>query len=194
MSRKLRQDDEPEVRIESVTLDDGRKAERHVTVDGNGNEVVEIFAEEKRPLKLEKRILREHKQIVAKETHQVVKDGEIVLEEVHSTQPEVPLQLRARLGVADHAKIVDGDYVRKEEINKLIADGVVAGVGALMEQMQPVVEATKASPARPEPVFKAQEVVEKNVEEKKKSDTLINAVMVVLIVVQMAVFGYFFLT
>lgn len=193
MSRKLRQDDVPEVRIESITLDDGRKAERHVTVDDNGNEVVEIFAEEKRPLKLEKRILREHKQVVAKETHQVVKDGEIVLEEVHSTQPEVPLQLRARLGVADHAKIVDGDYVRKEEINKLIADGVVAGVGALMEQMQPVVEATKA-PVRPEPVFKAQEVVEKNVEEKKKSDTLINAVMVVLIVVQVAVFGYFFLT
>jgi hypothetical protein len=46
-------------KIESLVLDDGRRAERHITLDANGNEVIEIFAEEKRPLKLEKRIVRE---------------------------------------------------------------------------------------------------------------------------------------
>lgn len=121
--------------IQKLTLDDGRRAERHVSTDAQGNEVVEIFAEEQRPLKLEKRIVRETKQIVCKETHQTVKDGEICYEEVRALEPEVPLQIRGRIGTADHAKIVDGDYVRKDEIDKLIADGVVQGVTALMERL-----------------------------------------------------------
>ncbi len=189
------------VKVETLTLDDGRRAERHIVLDDNGNEVVEIFAEEKRPLKLEKRIVREFKNIVAKETHQSVRDGEVILEEVHSQEPEVPLQLRSRVGVADHAKVVDGDYVRKEEVSKLIADGVVAGVSALMEQMEPVVHQPVAQQpvvvhepvARPEPVFKAQAVVEKNVEEKKKNDMTVNVIMGVIIVLQLAFFGYLFL-
>lgn len=180
------------LKVESLVLDDGRRAERHTTVDANGNEVVEIFAEEKRPLKLEKRIVREMKNIVAKEVHQVVKDGEVSYEEVLSLEPEVPLQVRSRIGVVDHAKVVDGDYIRKDEIGKIIEDGVVAGVSALMEQMEPMkAQAAKGLSTK---VLKAQEVVEKNVEEKKKSDSMINIILGVVIVIQLAFFlGYMFL-
>ena len=115
-------------KVETMTLSDGRRAERHVTVDEKGIEVVEIFAEEKRPLKLEKRITRETKNIVSKEVHETVRDGEIVLQEVHSLDNEMPLQIQSRIGVADHHKIVDGDYVRRDEISQIIEDGVVAGV------------------------------------------------------------------
>lgn len=188
--------DDKEIRVESLTLDDGRRAERHVTHDEQGQEVVEIFAEEKRPLKLEKRIVREFKNIVAKETHQTVKDGEISYEEVHSLEPEVPLQLRQRIGVAEHHKIVDGDYVRKEEIDKMISDGVVAGVTALLDQMEPV-KAPIQQPVQPvqaaQPVYRAQEVVEKTVEEKKKNDMLVNVVMGVIILLQVGFFAYIFL-
>lgn len=185
-------EDHNELKVESLVLDDGRRAERHVTIGPDGSEVIEIFAEEKRPLKLEKRIVREMKNIVAKEVHQIVKDGEVSYEEVHSLEPEVPLQIRSRIGVPDHAKIVDGDYVRKDEIAKIIEDGVVAGVSALMEQMEPVTAQLK----KPETnkAFKAQEIVEKNVEEKKKNDMVVNVIMGVVIFIQLAFFlGYMFL-
>lgn len=177
------------VKIESLTLDDGRKAERHITVDSEGNEVVEIFAEEPRPLKLEKRILREYKNIVSKETHEIIKDGEVSFQEVRSLEPETPIQVRSRIGLADHAKIVDGDYVRKEEINQLISDGVVAGVSALMDHIGTVPTPTKQAP----PLFRAQELVEKNVEEKKKNDLVINIIMGVVVVAQIGLFYFFFM-
>lgn len=175
-------------RVETITLSDGRHAERHVTEDENGNEIVEVFAEERRPLKLEERIIREHKRVVAKEIHEKIKDGEVAHVEVRSLEPEVPLQVRERIGVADHAKIVDGDYVRKDEIGQLVADGVVAGVEALMENMGPVVH--EKPEAKPEPFFNAQSIIEKNVAEKKKSDVLVNAVLAVILVAQLGFFGY----
>lgn len=175
------------LRVETLTLDDGRRAERHVSNDEAGNEVVEIFAEEKRPLKLEKRLVREFKNVVSKEVHQTVKDGEIVLEEVHALEPNVPLQVRERIGVANHHKVVDGDYVRKEEIHKMIADGVVSGVSALMENMEPIIH------PKSEQTFRAQSIVEKNVEEKKKSDMTTYIILGAIVVVQVAFCGYFFL-
>lgn len=184
------------VRVEQVRLPDGRHAERHINKDEQGNEVVEIFAEEKRPLKLEERIVREHKRIVAKETREIIKDGEVVHVEVRSLEPEVPLQIREKIGVAEHGKIVDGDYVRKEEIGQLVADSVVAGVEALMENMEPAAAPAKEyeveKPVDEKPVFNAQSIVEKNVSKKKKGDGLVNGVLVVILIAQVAFFGYMF--
>lgn len=180
-------EDHNEVRVHKMTLDDGRHAERHISVDENGNEVVEVFAEEKRPFKLEKRIHREYKKVVAKETCETIKDGEVAHIEVRSGDSEVPLKVVERIGVANHAKIVDGDYVRKEEIGKIVADSVVAGVAALMENMEPVLE--KNEP-QPQPIFKAQAVVENNVAEKTKNDSTANIVMAVILLAQLGFFGY----
>ncbi len=174
------------VEVKQLTLDDGRRAERHVTHDSDGNEVVEIFAEERRPLKMEKRIVREYKQIVSKETHETIKDGEVSHIEVRSLEPDVPLQVRERIGIVDHHKVVDGDYVRKDEIGQIVADSVVAGVSALMENTEPVVH-------HDEPMFHAQSVVEKNVASKKKSDRTTNVVMGIILVAQMGFFSYMFL-
>jgi len=186
-------------RVENITLPDGRQAERHIFNDENGNEVVEVFAEERRPRKLEERILRERKQIVAKETRETIQDGEVTQVEVRSLEPEVPLQIREKIGVADHAKVVDGDYVRKEEIAQLISDGVVAGVEAMMESMgppeydyeEPELETEpKLVPVAQEPYFNAQGAVAKNVADKKQKDTLINVVLGVVLVAQVLFFGY----
>ena len=180
--------DHDHVQVKQLTLDDGRRAERHVSHDENGNEVVEIFAEERRPLKMEKRILREYKTIVSKETHETIKDGEISHVEVRSLEPEVPLQIRERIGIAEHHKVVDGDYVRKEEISQIVADSVVTGVSALMEGMDPV-----AHHKDEEPMFHAQSIVEKNVADKKKSDGMANIVMGIILIAQCAFFAYMFL-
>lgn len=200
--------DQPEsIHVEHMTLDDGRKAERHTSKDENGNEVVEIFAEEKRPLKIEKRIVKESKRIVAKEIHETIKDGEVQEVEIKSLEPEVPLQVRERLGTADHHKLVDGDYVRREEIGKLVQDGVISGVAALLENMEPPVREPVAQPepvpvapiapvqnvVEPEPVLKAQSVVANNVAQKAKNDGLVTTVMAVILLAQLGFFGYMFL-
>ncbi len=182
-------DHNEQVKVHKMTLDDGRHAEKHVSFDDAGNEVVEIFAEEKRPLKLEKRVIRQYKNVVSQETHETIRDGEVSQVEVHAGEPDVRLRVVDRIGVANHAKIVDGDYVRKDEIGKIVADSVVAGVTALMENMEPVVQ--KETP-QPQPVFRAMSVVENNVAEKKKTDSTSIAVLGVVLLAQMAFFGYYF--
>lgn len=80
-TNETHQDD---VKLEKMLLDDGREAEKRVSVDQDGKEVTEIFAEEKRPFKLEKRIVRETKNIVVKEVHQTLKDGVVDHEVVYA--------------------------------------------------------------------------------------------------------------
>jgi hypothetical protein len=196
--------DDHEIRVHKLTLDDGRHAERHLSVDEDGNEVVEIFAEEKRPLKLEKRIHREFKNVVSKETHETIKDGEVAHVEVRSTESEVPLKVVDRIGIVNHAKIVDGDYVRKEELGKIVADSVVAGVSALMESMEPVYHREepvyhreepvyhREETTQPQPIFKAQSVVENNVAEKNKNQLTTNIIIAVVLLAQLVFFGYMF--
>ncbi len=167
------------LKIESITLDDGRKAERHTSINEEGDQIVEIFAEDKRPMKLEKRIVREHKRIVAKETHEVVRDGEVIAQEVHSLEPEAPLQIMSRIAVADHAKVVDGDYVKKADL----VDGIVAAVKAVQEKA----EVKEAAPA----FFKAQSVVEQNVAEKATKATWQTISLIVVTAVQVFSLGYY---
>ena len=182
-------DETDEIKVEELVLGDGRRAERHTSTDEAGNEVVELFAEEKRPLKLEKRIARKMKNIVAEETVETIKDGEVAHREVKSLEPKTPMQVVERIGVADHGKIVDGDYVRKDEIGKLVSDAVVDGVSALMESKAFTYQ-PEASVPSPTPIFRAQSEVAQNVEEKKKSDGIVNLIMVGIIVLQLAFFGY----
>lgn len=170
------------IKIEQLTLEDGRRAERHTSIDGEGNEVVEMFVEEKQPLKLEKRIKREFKRVVAKETHETVKDGNVSEQIVKSLEADRPLEVRSHIAVADHAKVIDGEYVRKEDLSKVVAEAVVAGVSVLAEQMQP---------SKPAPLFSAQSVVEKNVEEKKKGNNIATTIILgVIVAVQIAFVAY----
>lgn len=197
-------DDHIEARVEHITLHDGRKAERHVSYDEMGNEVVEVFAEEKRPLKLEERVVRETEEIVSREIVEHVRDGEVTYREVRSLAPDMPMEVRSRVGLVDHHKVVDGDYVRKEDIAELVSESVIAGVQAMMEGQQPhqIIVKHEASPnvvERPQvprpveqPIFSAQSQVAQHVEEKEKNDQFTNIIMGAIILVQLGFFGYMF--
>ena len=199
-------DDHMEARVEHITLHDGRKAERHISYDEMGNEVVEVFAEEKRPLKLEERIVRETEEIVSRETVEHVRDGEVTYREVRSLSSDTPMEVRSRVGLVDHHKVVDGDYVRKEDIAELVSESVIAGVQAMMESQQPHQGIVKheASPIifeRPQvprpvehPIFSAQSQVAQHVEEKGKHDQFTNIIYGVIILVQLGFFAYMFST
>lgn len=167
-------------KIEKITLDDGRRAERHISIDDKGNEVIEIFAEERHPLKLEKRIVREFKNVVSKEVHETIRDGQVSYQEVKSLEPEVPLQVRSRVSVENTPKKPE-EYVRKEDVSKMIAEGVSAGIASLMEQKN-----------KSEPLFKAQTILEEKVEEKKKNDFTVMIILSVVFVIQVAAIVYFY--
>jgi len=183
-------DDHMEARVEHITLHDGRKAERHISCDEMGNEVVEVFAEEKRPLKLEERLVREKEEIVSRETVEHVRDGEVTYREVRSLTPDVPMEVRSRVGLTDHNKIIDSEYVKREDIAELVSESVVAGVAAMMEgQRNP--ESVNIE-HKSQPIFSAQSQVAQHVEEKGKNDQFVNIILGGIILVQMGFFGYMF--
>jgi len=159
-----------EVRVEKLTLEDGRHAERRTSVDHQGNEVVEIYAEEVKPLKLEKRIVREMKNVVARELHQTLENGQISTEEVIAVD-----------GLQNHV-------VTKEDVAKLIQQ-------AVSEVLANNVGCDHSKQKTVNKVLKAQEIVEKNVEEKKKNDNMINIILGGVILAQVLFFlGYMLLT
>lgn len=181
-------------KIDSLTLDDGRKAERHITYDADGREIIEIFAEEKKPLKLEKRVIKEMKQVVAKETHETIRDGEVIFQEVKSLEPDIPLELRQRIAVVDHDRVVNGEYLTKEQAAEMVQEGVVAAVSTLLQNIEPVQLHSQSAKAVVKPL-KAQQLVEDNVEETKKKQGTLEIVMGIVLVAQVvAIVAYMYFT
>ena len=185
------------VKVEQIVLPDGRRAERHSFVDAEGKEVVEIFAEEKKPLQLEKRISREKKEYLAREVEETVQNGTVVEQKVVEHQ-EPKLEVTKHIGLAEHAKVLDGEYLRKDEASSMIADGVVAAVSALIDarrdliQPAPIAEEPAHEPyQRVLPKVSAQAVVEQNVEDKKKNQLWLDVGLVALIVAQVGFFVYY---
>lgn len=186
-------------KVERFTLEDGRIAERHISHNEAGEKVIEVFVEEKRPLKLEKRITEKRKEILAEQKVETIKDGEIVDVKLNAVDPHVKLQVREHIATADNAELHSLGYVSKKELGPVVADAVVAGISALMEKQAetkraPLFSFSAPAQAAPQPTaLKAQTVVEQNVEQKKKSDVIAMIVMSVIIVVQLAFFGYIML-
>jgi hypothetical protein len=187
------------VKVDQIVLQDGRRAERHTSVDAEGKEVVEIFAEERKPLKLEKRIVREKAQVVAREITETVQDGVVVDQETKEI-PVPTMQVTQHIGLADHAKVVDGEYVKRSEIGQMITDNVIAGIQALVEAQRDVQpeapvpqQVVQQAPMQvaPQPRLSAQAAVEQNVEEKKKGQLLLDIALGVLIAGQVGFFIYY---
>jgi len=89
-------------RIEKITLEDGRRAERHTYRDDDGREIVEVYSEVERPLNLERRIVREFETVVASETVEDIHDGIVVGKDVRAVDA-------APLRVVERVKYVDAE-------------------------------------------------------------------------------------
>lgn len=172
--------------VEKFTLEDGRMAERHITLNDSGEKVVEVFVQEKLPLKLEKRVTEKKKEVVHEQKIETIKDGEVVDVKVLSTEPVVKMELREHIAVAGKTEIGALNYATKKELIDLVTQAVVAGVIA----SKPAPSASAPTTTAPKPLFRAQSVVEENVAAKKKNDGLWIGVMVVALVAQVAFFGY----
>jgi hypothetical protein len=166
---------ESKIAVQKISLEDGRLAERHSYVDENGNEVIELFAEEVKPLHIEQRIIREYKNVVAKETRQTFQNGEVVQQEVLSTEPDVPLQIRERIAVKA-PEVPENSFATKADLDEMVS--------RLTYQMQ-----IKDPPVSNIPLT-AQALVEKNVEEKNQNKLVINLVLAAILLVNVAFIGY----
>lgn len=113
-----------DIRVEEVTLEDGRRAEKHIVKESD-KEVVEVFAEQKPVLKLENRIVRETKTIVVKEIHQKLDGDKVISEEVFEVSPEaftltknVSVQA-TKQNVVRLEDVVEGDIATKQKSDKV---------------------------------------------------------------------------
>jgi hypothetical protein len=172
--------------VEKFTLEDGRMAERHITLNPAGEKVVEVFVQEKLPLKLEKRITEKKKEVVHEQKVETIKDGEVVEVKVLSTEPNVKMELREHIAKTDKSEIGALNYATKKDLIDVVTQAVVAGVAAAKPQQ---VAVQQPAPA-PKPLFRAQSVVEENVAAKKKNDALWIGVMVIALIAQVGFFGY----
>lgn len=143
-------------------MEDGRMAERRVTIDDNGDKHIELWAEEPRNLKLESRIVEKHATIVSERKIEMVNDeGEIVNVKVESVDPKSRMELVQHIGLATDQNV--SKYATKDELK----DVVVAAVSEINAQsMNMNVDAQQIAPFPPQPFMNAQSVVASNVENK----------------------------
>jgi hypothetical protein len=170
-------------RVERFHTEDGRIAERHISTNDAGEIVEELYIEDRRPLKLEKRVTKKHKEMLAEQRVETIKDGEVVEVQVQSVDAPPKLQVVNHIAKADKGEINPSNYISRNEIGPLVTDAVVAGVSAFCNNQVAGQSVTK-------PVFTSQAVVEERVETKKKTSVWIYAGFGLVIVVQIAVFGW----
>jgi len=142
-----------DLKTERLTLEDGRRAERRIYIDDQGDEVTEMHIEPKCNLVLEKRIINKKKEMLAEQRIETIRDGEVVDVEVHSTNLK-PIDLLP--------------YVTKEELAEALKE--------ILAPLKPKdVDSLKSSQPSSEflevkPLFTAQSMVAERVEETNKAE------------------------
>ena len=119
-------------KIEKWTLDDGRRAERHVK-ETSEERVIELHVEDERPLRLQQRVIEKSKPFVYEREIEVVdKEGNVVEKKVEAIEPKVHMQLVEHLATVDNsvaAQSVKEDcdcHITKEEMVDTIISAIKA--------------------------------------------------------------------
>ena len=123
---------EDKLKIEKWTLDDGRRAERHVK-ETSEERVIELHVEDERPLRLQQRVIEKSKPFVYEREIEVVdKEGNVVEKKVEAIEPKVHMQLVEHLATVDNsvaAQSVKEDcdcHITKEEMVDTIISAIKA--------------------------------------------------------------------
>ena len=113
--------------IEKWTMEDGRRAERHVTNNGN-EKIMEVYVEDSRPLRLQQRMVEKTKPFIYERKIETLdKDGNVIEQKTEAVEPKVQMQLVEHI-VADKpikAQSV-GDCITREEMLEAIKTAVSA--------------------------------------------------------------------
>ena len=123
--------------VKVLHLEDGRACEQHTTHSADGRErVVEYYAEEARPKKLEKRVIEKTKDIIYERQIETIdpSTGQVVDVKVESTDPIVKTELREHIALADKS-VGSSNYVTKQELQDVVVSSVSAAVEGIVQQL-----------------------------------------------------------
>lgn len=87
-----------ELKIEKLSMEDGRQAERHIKEEGycedEQKRVIDLYVEPERPKKLAKRIVEQRRPcVVRREIETVDENGDVVDRKIESVDPEDKMRL-----------------------------------------------------------------------------------------------------
>ena len=140
-----------EPKVEKITLEDGRSAERHIWEDANET-VVELHVEPERPKFLHKRVVEKKRPMVyERKVETVNQDGEIVEQVVESTN-EPKLTLKEHIGLINNAGVAaqsfeqpTNDCVSRDELETILEkyaamtkEGILTATKKLAEKDEPM--------------------------------------------------------
>ena len=172
--------------VEKIILEDGRRAERHIDKTEGGERVVSLYAEEPRPMNLEKRVRQKFKEVLAEECVETIKDGQVIDSKVSSIEPKVEMRLVEHVAKAENPVFNAQGFVTRDEFKEVMLTSIEA-ILAARQDAKPVMAAQAV------PQFRAQAVVEERVAAEEKNNTLTLVVLGAFVVIQIGLFALLWL-
>lgn len=142
-----------EFKAEKWVLEDGRRAERRVTEqaseNGESERVVEFHVEDKRPLKLQQRIVEKSKPIVFERLIETIdtETGSITEKKIESIEPKVKMQLVDHIAVGNQPEefvsfqsVPTTPSITREEMVETIVAAIKATKEVSAQSVRPVSE------------------------------------------------------
>lgn len=115
-----------EIKVDSYTLGDGRRAERritHITKDGQVEKIVELHVEDERPLRLQERVVEVSKPVVVERKVEKIDPatGVVVEQKVEALEPKTPMQVVEHIGVVPQKQVFEHTDLVKAIVDALKA-------------------------------------------------------------------------
>jgi hypothetical protein len=127
--------------VEKWTLEDGRRAERHVSeqslANGQQEKTIELHVEDERPLRLQQRVVERSRPIVYERTLETIdpKTGKVVEQKVEAIEPKVQMHL-----VEHIACETKKTKCCKEDMMDKVVEKVLEILGPVQKPAEPSVE------------------------------------------------------
>lgn len=156
-----------ENKVEKIFTDDGRRAEKRYSIDEAGNRVVEIWAEEKSPLKLAEKIIERSEEVVVERIIETVDPttGEVLDRKVEAVEPTMEL----REHQVSEPKAVS-EYMTKSDFLEAMAQ--ISGNKVVAKQVS------------------AKNIVKQNVESSSENKDAFNIILMVVLAGLLGVLAY----
>ena len=195
------------IKVEKWTLEDGRRAERRVTIqkDENGQDekIVELFVEDERPLRLQQRVVEKTKPVIFERKIETVDpiSGNVIEQKIESLEPKVPLQLVDHIRVAQAPAMgISAQSVENEGDRPVTKQEMIDAIVAAIKANREVVHSAPMAPAAPVKVEKpakkinslgiAEELEKAAAEPAKAGMSKTDKILLVVIAAQVIGLGY----
>lgn len=181
-----------EIRIEKLSMEDGRTAERHIREEGSCDEVqrriIDLYVEPERPKKLAKRITEETEpRIVRRIVETIDENGDVIDRKVESTDPSENMRLVEHIASYNTDVNVSAQSVEDDCGCPVTRDDLKEVVSMLMEKIsEPKAQADYGESYGTDEVEVVQDHIETKVSENSEEKiSTITWILLAVVVVEM---------